>query len=128
MLAVLFLSACSGTRSSAVARFPGAERYEGPVAVTGTIADGVGVEVGVVEVSSVEGLEAAVRAFADRTAEVGGDRAVVDRESTSFEMQAVSQSYTYSCGRSTCTGTRTVMQEVSILHLFGRAFRTRGGP
>jgi hypothetical protein len=120
------LTACSGTRSSAVARFPGAERYEGPVSVSATFVPAGAIEVGMVEVSSEEGLERAVTAFADRTAEVGGDHGVVEHESTTFEMRTGSQTYTYSCGRSMCTGVRSYQYEVGILHLFGRAFRTSG--
>ena len=123
---------CSGTSSSVIARYPGVARYEGPVAVTGTIIAGQGTELGLVEVSSVESLETAVIAFGERVADVGGDRGVVDRQSTTFEMVTTSESYSYSCGTTnaprTCNGTRTVTREIATLHLFGRALRTRGGP
>jgi hypothetical protein len=131
LVAIVVLAGC-GTRSSVIAYQPGAQRYEGPVAVTGTMALGVGVEVGIVEVDSVESLETALAAFRERVAQVGGDHGVVDRASTSFEMVTSTESYSYSCGTSsaprTCNGTRTVTREVATMHLFGRALRTRGGP
>lgn len=129
LLGAALLPACSGTRSSSYRTTPGtAAPYEGTVRVTITAAPPGAVQVGLVEVDSEDELARAVEELQRRTAEMGGDTAVIDRYSTSFEMRQHTSTQSYQCGQSTCT--RQVVQnyEASILHLYGRALSTRGGP
>ncbi len=80
-------------------------------------------EVGVVEASGTATIEELMREFTHRAAMLGGNFAKVDRIATRFEMVTQSQSYSYACGRTTCSGTRTVTVEVATTQVVGRAMQ-----
>jgi len=77
-------------------------------------------ELGLVEANGLGTAELPdiVEEFRQRVARLGGNYAKVDRIASKFEMQT--QTYTYTCGKSTCTGTRQV--EVRTTSVLGRAF------
>lgn len=131
-IAVMWMVAACGTRSSAYSTGVRHARYEGPVALV-AVPGRLGVEaaqVGVVEVTSVESLETAASAFRERVGEVGGNVGVVDRIWMTFQMEQRSQLVSYSCGTTTapqtCTRTQITYEEVGYLHMVGRAFMSGG--
>lgn len=83
-------------------------------------------ELGLVEANGLGAAELPdiVEEFRQRVARLGGNYAKVDRIASKFEMQT--QTYTYSCGKSTCTGTRQV--EVRTTSVLGRAFLIEKSP
>lgn len=125
LLASLALAAsgCVYTRSSAVPSSAASglvPQSVGAVQVRATAAPEGARELGFVEAngSGLAELPDIVEEFRQRVAGLGGNYAQVDRIATKFEMQT--QTYTYTCGKSTCTGTRAV--EVSTTSVLGRAF------
>ena len=124
LLAYLALAAsgCVYTRSSAVPSTASglAPQSVGAVQVRATAAPEGARELGFVEANGtgLAELPDIVEEFRQRVAGLGGNYAQVDRIATKFEMQT--QTYTYTCGKSTCTGTRAV--EVSTTSVLGRAF------
>lgn len=86
LIAVGWMTACAGTSSSVYRTSnAAAEPFRGTVRIYSTFVPQGAVQVGVVEVDSVETLEAAVNEFERRVAELGGDVGVIDRYSTSHE-------------------------------------------
>jgi hypothetical protein len=78
-------------------------------------------ELGLVEANGLGAaeLEDVVAEFRRRVVGLGGDFGKVDSMKTKFELQT--QTYQYQCGKSTCTGVRTV--EVATHSVLGRAFK-----
>lgn len=81
---------------------------------------------GIITVDSIESLAQAVEELQRRAAELGGDVAVVDRYTTSYEIHQQTTTQSYACGNSQCSRQVTQDVQVEILHLQGRAFTTRG--
>ena len=124
-LLLLALPSCSGTRSSTFATSAHVPAFRGLVRVA-SVQPQRGSEVGIITVESVETLVQAVEELKRRTAELGGDLAIVDRYTTSYHMETRTSTQTYQCGRSSCTRQVTQQVQVEVLHLQGRAFTTRG--
>lgn len=121
---LLVLSACSGTRSSSFATAGERQAFRGVVRVTSLVPQGT--EVGIITVDSVESLAQAIEELQRRAAELGGDVALVDRYTTSYEIHQQTSTQSYQCGNSQCSRQVTQDVQVEILHLQGRAFTTRG--
>lgn len=131
--ALLSASGCVHTRSSAVPS-DAAKVQTGPVdaaRVAGVKVRAMEVpegatDLGVVEANGLGGstIEDVVAEFRLRVASLGGNYAKVDSVKTKFE--TVTQTYSYTCGKSTCTGMRSV--EVSTLSVLGRAFQVEVTP
>jgi hypothetical protein len=86
--------------------------------------------VGVVEVHAAQNeanVETLLPLFVEKVASVGGDAAVVDDVQARFDLVTRMQveTYTYPCGNTVCTGTRSypVTYEVLTLFMKGRAVR-----
>lgn len=131
-LAALVALGCSGTRSSTYATGRAMAAYTGTVRVVVTAAPAGAQEVGLVTVDSHDPLERAVEEFQRRVGELGGDTGIIDNYSTSFEVVTRSRQESYNCGTvqspRTCTRTVSYQDEVSTLHLAGRALTTRTTP
>jgi len=125
LLLMLALPSCSGTRSSSFATSAHAPAFRGLVRVA-SVQPQRGSEVGIITVESVETLVQAIEELKRRTAELGGDVAIVDRYTTSYHMETHTSTQTYQCGNSSCTRQTTQEVQVETLHLQGRAFTTRG--
>jgi hypothetical protein len=125
VLTVLALasSGCVMTRSSAVPSSAAAglapQALDAVQVRATTVPEGAR-ELGLVEANGLGAAELPdiVAEFRQRVAVLGGNYAKVDRIASKFEMQT--QMYTYTCGKSTCTGTRQV--EVRTTSVLGRAF------
>jgi hypothetical protein len=123
------VGACRGTTSSAYRTGTGeAAPFTGNVRIVVTTVPSGAQQVGIVEVDSTEELANAVEQFQARVAEMGGDTGVIDRYSTSFEIERQTRTEQYKCGTQTCTRTVSQDHEVATLHLSGRALLTRGTP
>ncbi|MGF1468653.1 MAG: hypothetical protein ACFCGT_21215 [Sandaracinaceae bacterium] len=103
------LTAGCGTSSSAYATTATpVEAYRGEVDVRSIDAPAGGVELGVVEVRSVQGLDRAVAEFKARVAQLGGNVGVVESHDHTIERQED--------------------QVIVTLDLLGRAYRTGAVP
>jgi hypothetical protein len=82
-----------------------------------------GKEVGIVQSRGVGELEEQFAEFVKQVRKVGGNYGKVDSIKTKYEIVYQTQTYSYSCGTSTCYGTRTVPVTVGTMQVLGRAFR-----
>jgi len=66
--------------------------------------------------------------FVTRVQEVGGDHGVIDRWTVRFQWVSRPQTQSFNCGSprfpTMCSRTYYVQEEVAVLHLEGRAFRS----
>lgn len=113
---------CSSVSGSGVATgAPG--RGSGVVHVRAITLPRPGREVGIVEAKGHhEMIEDVMPEFARQVAALGGNYGLVDRITSRYELQTYTETYSYACGKSTCTGTRTSTREVETLSIVGRAF------
>jgi hypothetical protein len=125
-LVLSFVGSCSGIQSSVVRTGQGAAPYKGRVVLL-AFAPTNGKELGLVQVSGPRAVDELAPEFSQRVAELGGDTGVVDKVSSKFENATHSETYSYKCGKSTCTGTRWVTSEVMTVQMVGRAYERRAG-
>jgi len=125
---LLALAGCSNVSSSGVQTGAGgAAPHQGPVAVAATYVPAGAVEVGIAQAAGVGStVEELIPEFVNQVAALGGNFGLVEQVSTQFETRTVPQTYTYTCGNSTCTGTNYVTQELATTQVVGRAFRAEG--
>jgi len=81
--------------------------------------------VGIIQARGHVAIDELAPEFVAQAASLGADIAKVDTISTKFEMVSQTESYSYACGKSTCSGSRTVEREVATTQMLGRAFRRR---
>ncbi len=124
---LLTVSACSGTRGSAVATDPSAAPYVGKVRVVALWEPTGMKQVGIVEASTQKKLPELIAEFSRQTAKVGGSLGKVDSMRTKFELVTRSRVESYSCGTTaaprTCTRHVTETVEIATTTAVGRAFR-----
>lgn len=82
-------------------------------------------EVGIIQARGRAHVDELAPEFVAQAARLGAEIAKVDAVTTKFEMVHMTESYSYKCGQSNCTGTRSVMREVATTQMVGRAFRRR---
>lgn len=122
---------CSSVSGSAIPTGPvRLAPHAGPVAIYAASEPAGAAVVGVVEVHAVgseANVETLLPAFVEKVASVGGDAAVVDDVGARFDLvtHVQTETYTYPCGNTVCTGTRSypVTHEVMTLFMTGRAVR-----
>ncbi|MBL8716503.1 MAG: hypothetical protein JNL79_10940 [Myxococcales bacterium] len=124
--ALLCVPACRPPASGY--RLTNAPAWEGPVAVRAFPPPGLE-PVAVVQASLQNtDIERLIGHFVGKTAELGGNIAVVDKIRARYDLVTRTETYSYQCGDTknprTCTGTRTVTTEVETLTMLGRAFRS----
>jgi hypothetical protein len=124
---LLLLPACSPVSSSGIQTAAGVAPYTGPVAVAATTVPAGAVEVGIAQAAGVGAtVDQLIPEFVNQVAALGGNFGLVEQVSTQYETRTVPQTYTYTCGNSTCTGTNYVTQELATTQVVGRAFRVEG--
>jgi hypothetical protein len=113
-------------RSSGVATASVHAVVTGPVRVCHLFEAPAGSEdMGVIEAhGSFLPIDAIATEFAQRARLQGGNVARIERMKTKYEW--VTQTYTYTCGKSTCTGSRQV--EVETFSMQGHAFHVPERP
>lgn len=129
--AAALLCGCSSVGGSAIRTGPvQLPPHAGPVAIYAASEPAGAAVVGVVEVHAAQGegnVETLLPLFVEKVASVGGDAAVIDDVVAHFEFVTRMQveTYTYPCGNTVCTGTRSypVTQEVMTVTMKGRAVR-----
>jgi len=95
-----------------------------------------GADLGVVEVHAAQGeatIETLLPVFVQKTAQIGGNAAVIETVNARFEIVSRPhvESYTYPCGyNATCTGTRvySLNDEVMVVSIRGHAVRVGALP
>jgi hypothetical protein len=120
-LLALLGAACSGVEGSAVATGRTRAPHAGRVVLVALSVPEDAEELGVVQARGAGELEDLAQEFRAQAASLGGDLAKVDAIKSKAEL--TTQSYSYACGKATCTGVRTV--EVVTTQILGRAFRRR---
>jgi hypothetical protein len=91
-----------------------------------------GADLGIVEVHAAQSeatIETLLPLFVQKTAQIGGNAAVIESVKAEFEIVTHPQieTYTYACGyNAVCTGTRTysINDEVMVVTIRGHAVRT----
>jgi hypothetical protein len=129
-LAASFATGCQPVHSTAVPNGPAHAPYRGIVRLRALAPadDEDPEELGLVQAvgKSVDIVPIADE-FRRRVGEIGGNLGVVDTIRTKYAMTSRVESYSYSCSTTsqprTCTGTRTVTQEIWTTSMVGRAFR-----
>jgi hypothetical protein len=136
-LALVALAGCTSVGAVAVRTGPlRLPPHTGPVAIFAGGLRPQGEELGVVEVHASQEeatIDALVPLFAQKVASLGGNAAVIDGVSASFEIVSHAQVETtaYPCGyNAVCTGTRMYpsSEEVMTVSMHGRAFRMNATP
>lgn len=121
-------AACNPIRTSAVSH-KNVSAWRGRVMIVSSYVPEDDVEeVGIVQAKGTETkLPELVARFAEQVASIGGNIGVVDSIRTRYEWITHTETYQYSCGDSksyrTCTGVRSVTEEVGTTTVLGRAFR-----
>ncbi len=120
---------CSAVQGSAMPVGPVRyARHAGPVRLSTLGAPSGAALVGTVEAQGMGTVQELVPEFVSRVQEVGGDHGVIDRWEVRFVWQQRPHTQTYNCGGGRapimCTRTYYIQEEVAVLHLEGRAFRT----
>ncbi len=128
VLSLFAAAACNPVRGSSV--------RSGPRAAAPTDAKNVrlvaldvpegAVEVGIIQARGTASIDRLHQEFRNQCAKVGGNLAKVDKVTTDFEMQTMTQTQTYNCGTpqapSTCSRMVTQNVEVATTQIQGRAF------
>ena len=130
LLGMLATAGCSTVTASSVPtgslRLP---PNSGPVALYASGVRPEGQDLGLVEVHARESegsIETLLPLFVQRVAQLGGNAAVIDGVTGTFDVvtHARTETYSYACGfHATCTGTRVVpvSDEVMTVSIHGRA-------
>jgi hypothetical protein len=129
----LLAAGCSSVSASAVRTGPlHLPPHVGAVALYAAGEPVTGADLGLVEVHAAQSeatIDTLLPLFVQKTAQIGGNAAVVESVRARFEIVTHPQieTYTYACGyNAICTGTRTyaVNDEVMVVTIRGHAVRT----
>jgi hypothetical protein len=122
-------NACTTVHGSAIATTATPQApYAGPVRFSALYVPPGSVQLGLVQASGTGELQELLDELRRQTAALGGNWTIVDRLSTTFELQTVPITTTTKCGTTTCTTTRMQTTEVGTTQLLGRALRTGNSP
>lgn len=123
LLALLSMAACAEVKTSAVPTSAAASPYQGVVEVRATTIPPGARELGIVEAHGPNtSIDKLVPELEKRVARMGGNFAKIDQIKTRYQMTTEPETYSYECGKVTCTGTRTVPIEIATTSVLGRAF------
>jgi len=106
--------------------------YQGPIEVRMSTEPEHGRPIAFVEVAATEGtVDKLMPVFLKRVASEGGNFAKIDDIAIAFDERTSRETENYECGTKekpqTCQRTVTRTNEVSTLHILGRAFDVEGG-
>ncbi len=128
-LALLSLAGCAQVQTSAVPTSAASAPYRGAVEIRATTIPPGARQLGIVEAHGANTtIDKLVPEFVKRVAKMGGNYAKIDRIKTRYQWTTETRTYSYQCGKMTCTGTRSEPVEFGTTSIQGRAFLVQEPP